>query len=102
MAGAIAGAAAGIVAGPAGAIAGGVIGGAAGAVAGLALSNAARERHQRSAQLDKEIDISEGGLDGPYLAHPEARVGAYSDASAGTSRDGSTAPSEGPMQDVDV
>lgn len=102
VAGAIAGAAAGIVAGPAGAIAGGVLGGAAGAVAGLALSNAARERHARAAQLDKEIGVSDGDLGAPSLKHPPARVGAYSDAAAGASRDGSASPSEGPIQDVDV
>ena len=96
--GAFAGAVVGAAAGPPGILAGTIIGGLAGAIAGAGLDTAASQQSTRTSVLDAEIGISGGDLGAPNLAHPPARVGAYSAASAGAGSSSGEEPAEGPMQ----
>jgi phage tail tape-measure protein len=98
VSGALAGAALGAGAGPPGMVAGAVIGGVAGAIAGAALDSESSVQAARTRELDAEIGVSEGDLGAPNLAHPPAKVGAYSAASAGAASPSGEEPAEGPMQ----
>jgi predicted amino acid dehydrogenase len=99
-AGALAGAAMGAIAGPPGAIAGAVVGAIAGAVTGVAMERDAAERAAEERELDREIGVNGGELGAPNLKHPQAKVGAYSAASAGAGDGEATdeEPAEGPIQ----
>jgi hypothetical protein len=62
-------------------------------------NSAAKEAED--AKLDAEIGVSGGELGAPNLAHPPAKVGAYSGSSAGSGEGDGEEPSEGPMQTPD-
>lgn len=101
LSGAMAGAAIGAIAGPVGAIAGGIVGTAIGAIAGQTLDENNTEISEHDQQLDRDIGVTEGDLGAASPDQPPARRGVYSAASAGVSGSGGSAPSEGPMQDLD-
>lgn len=96
--GALAGGVIGAVAGPPGALAGAIIGGVAGALAGAALDSTSVRKSARTRELDAQIGVSGGELGAPNLAHPPAKFGAYSAASAGVDSSSGEEPAEGPMQ----
>lgn len=96
--GALVGAVVGAIAGPPGVVAGAIVGGVAGALTGAALDEESSRRAARERELDDAIGINGGDLGAPNLAHPPARVGAYSSASAGVASTSSETPAEGPMQ----
>jgi sporulation protein YlmC with PRC-barrel domain len=96
-AGALAGALLGVVAGPPGMVAGALIGGAAGAITGAALDTESVARAMGTRVLDTEIGVGEGDLGAPNLAHPPAKTGAYSAASAGVDTSSGEPCAEGPM-----
>jgi len=96
--GALAGAAFGAVAGPPGIVAGAIVGGVAGAITGAALDQEASRQAARTRELDVEIGVDDGELGAPNLAHPPARVGAFSAASLGVDASSGEQPAEGPMQ----
>jgi hypothetical protein len=99
-AGLVAGAIVGAAAGPPGVVAGAMLGAAAGTTAGFALDIAVRTEEQRTRELDAEIGVTAGSLGAPNLAHPPAKIGAYSGASAGVpAPHGDVA--EGPVQTPD-
>jgi outer membrane lipoprotein SlyB len=100
IAGEIAGAVVGSVAGPVGTIAGMVIGAAAGAIAGEELGAESERAHQHDEKLDQDIGVIGGDLGAVQPGGPPRR-GSPSPASLGLSRGGGSAPSEGPMQDID-
>jgi len=101
LSGALAGAAVGAVAGPPGAVAGAIIGGAVGVLAGAALDNQAIDARTRDAKLDAEIGVTDGDLGAPNLAHPPAKVGAYSSAASGGGGGIDVPIASGPMQPPD-
>ncbi len=94
---ALAGAVLGAAAGPPGMIAGAIIGGVAGTITGAVLDSESSKQSLRERALDAEIGVSEGALGAPNLAHPPAKVGAYSAASAGVESSPSEEPAEGPV-----
>jgi hypothetical protein len=96
--GALAGAVLGAGAGPPGMVAGAIIGGVAGTITGAVLDSESARQAARTRELDAEIGTSEGELGAPNLAHPPAKVGAYSAASAGADSSSGEEPAEGPMQ----
>ncbi len=95
--GALAGALLGAVAGPPGILAGALIGVVAGAITGAALDSESTARVARTRVLDAEIGVSGGELGAPNLAHPPARTGAYSAASAGVDSSSGETSAEGPI-----
>jgi hypothetical protein len=99
-AGLVTGAIVGAAAGPVGIVAGAMLGAAAGTTAGFALDIAVREHEQRTRELDAEIGVTAGSLGAPNLAHPPAKIGAVSAASAGAPSPGGHV-AEGPAQTPD-
>jgi phage tail tape-measure protein len=96
--GALAGAVLGAGAGPPGMVAGAIIGGVAGTITGAVLDSESARRASRTRELDAEIGVTKGELGAPNLAHPPAKVGAYSTASAGADASSGEELAEGPMQ----
>jgi hypothetical protein len=96
--GALAGAVMGSIAGPPGVVAGAIIGGAAGAVAGATLDTESTREGAHTRELDATIGVTKGTIGAPNLAHPPAKIGALSAASAGGSSSSGEEPAEGPMQ----
>jgi hypothetical protein len=101
VAGAAVGASVGAMAGPPGIAAGAAVGAIAGAMAERAVGREADKHAGEDARLDAEIGVSGGDLGAPNLAHPPARVGAYSDASVGAGQRGGRQPAEGPIPEPD-
>jgi hypothetical protein len=99
--GAAAGAAVGAIAGPPGVAVGAAIGAAVGAVAEGVVDRDKQARSRHDATLDQEIGVIGGDIGAPNLRHPPARVGAYSDASAGARGRGKRTPAEGPIPEPD-
>jgi phage tail tape-measure protein len=97
LAGEVAGAIVGAMAGPPGAVAGMVVGAATGALVGGVLDREAERKHVHDEQLDDEIGVTSGDLGAPNLAHPLAKVGAFSAASMGASARTDRPPAEGPI-----
>ncbi len=83
--GAIGGAALGAMAGPNGMIAGAIMGGVADLLAAFALTRHARMNAFVQEAWDEEIGVMGGSLGAPSLQHPPAKMGLYSNESAGTS-----------------
>jgi hypothetical protein len=98
--GAIAGGVLGAIGGPAGVVVGATLGAATGAGAEKVTEGMLAKRRKRDEVLDGEIGVSGGELGAPNLAHPPARVGAYSTPSSGAGSVGRT-PAEGPMENDD-
>lgn len=96
--GAIAGAALGAIAGPPGMAVGSVLGGVVGAIAGAAVARESERIGARTRELDEQIGVTAGSLGAPNLAHPPAKTGAYSAASAGGGTSSGGEPAEGPLQ----
>jgi phage tail tape-measure protein len=96
--GALAGAVVGATAGPPGVVAGAILGGVAGAITGAVMDSEAERQAAHARELDAEIGVSEGEIGAPNLAHPPAKVGAFSAASAGGGAAAGGEPAEGPMQ----
>jgi hypothetical protein len=96
--GALAGAVMGSIAGPPGMVAGAILGGAAGAVAGATLDTESTREGAHTRDLDATIGVTKGTIGAPNLAHPPAKVGAFSSASSGGGPSSDAEPAEGPMQ----
>jgi phage tail tape-measure protein len=101
LSGSLVGAALGAIGGPAGVVAGGLVGTAIGALTGRALDNEEAADEAEDAKLDAVIGVSGGPMGAASPNTPKARVGCYSAGSAGVAAPSSSAPSEGPMQDLD-
>jgi hypothetical protein len=99
--GAAAGAAVGAIAGPPGIAVGAAIGTAVGALAEGAVDRDKQARSRHDATLDQEIGVTGGDMGASNLRHPPARIGAYSDASAGARGRGKRTPAEGPIPEPD-
>jgi phage tail tape-measure protein len=99
-AGAAVGAAAGVIAGPAGMAIGAFLGGAIGAAVGEVLHLDHEAAARRDEQLDKDIGVSGGDLGAASPNQPPSR-GVFHSASMGVSHGTGSAPSEGPIQDID-
>jgi len=97
LAGEVAGAIVGSMAGPPGAVAGMVMGAATGALVGEVLDRDAERKQSHDQQLDDEIGVTSGDLGAPNLAHPPAKVGAFSAASVGAALQTDRSPAEGPI-----
>jgi hypothetical protein len=96
--GAVAGVILGVVAGPPGMVAGAILGAAAGAVAAEAMEKDGERAAAHTRELDEEIGVMGGDLGAPNLAHPPARIGAYSTAATGTDASPDVDEAEGPIQ----
>jgi hypothetical protein len=96
LAGALAGAATGAFAGPTGLLAGAIMGAIVGALAGASFYDHLFEEEQRRRTLDADAGMTRGAIGASNLAHPQARFGTYSIASAGAGPLSDAAPAEGP------
>ena len=102
LVGALGGIALGIVAGPIGMVIGGILGAVGGAGVGDAVGRIQEHRRVHDDQIDEAIGVIDGNLGAAPWDQPQARIGAYSGASAGvTSTSVDSAPAEGPLPRAD-
>lgn len=101
-AGAAAGALTGAIAGPPGAAIGAVLGAVVGVAAGGVLVGEEHAKQVADEALDREIGVIGGTIGEETLEHPPSSRGIRHLASLGLSADSTSAPSAGPMQNVDA